>query len=147
MKVRILPMMVEHYLEATAGVPAWGDLATFARSQIDNGPAGAALIDDQLAAVAGVVIAWPGMGEAWAVLTDLGRRHPMVCHRLVARELRAIIRDYRLHRVQADILRSFQAGRIWASRLGFRKEGMMRRYGPDRADFVRYVLLPEPEPR
>ena len=141
MKLRIVPLEVEHYREALGDTCPWLDVAQAAREHMTRGPAFSGFLGDDLAACAGVMIPWAGMGEAWAILTPLGRQHPMAVHRAIIRFLRSIIEHESLTRVQADAVAEFHVARRWLLRLGFRKESFMRRYGPDGRDFVRYVWL------
>jgi len=143
MKLRIVPLEVEHYRQAMGDSCPWLDVDQAAREHLSHGPAFSGLIGDDLAACAGVMIPWVGLGEAWAVLTPLGRQHPMMVHRAILRFLRSIIEHEQLVRVHADAVREFHVARRWLLRLGFRKESVMRRYGPGpgHPDFVRYVWL------
>lgn len=42
------------------------------------------------------------------------------------------------HRLQTSIPVDFEQRHAWARRLSFKEEGLMRKYGPDRRDFIRY---------
>jgi hypothetical protein len=140
-RFRIVPMEPWHYAAAAGTAFPWQDNERSGHTLATSGPAFTAFVDGEIAAVAGMVTRWPGQGDAWAVWTDVGRRHPMFVHRAVVRLLRAVIRDYALERVTADTVREFHAGRGWLHALGFRKECVMPRYGPRCEDFVRYRLL------
>jgi len=141
MKIQLVPMTIEHYVEAASisRLPVWHDLADTARQHIAAGPAFAGFRDGVLVGVAGVALLSPGVGEGWAILTPAGRI-PMV-HRVVVRMLHEIIITHRIHRFQARVLRDFYAGRVWAHRLGMRREATTRWVGPNREDFVQYVRL------
>lgn len=133
-------MTEDDFAEAAKYSPVWFDARATARSHL-TGDALSGFIDERLAACAGIMGFWPGVGEAWAILTDVGRAHPMLVHRAIRDGLRAIMRERQYRRIQADVYRDFEVGRIWAVRLGFRKESVMRAYAPDGKDMVRYVWL------
>lgn len=144
-KLRIVPMTESQYIEAAKHSPPWADVRTNAKAHM-HGDCLAGLIDDRLAWVAGVMPFWSfsmpnRVGEAWAILTPLGRQHALSVHRAVIHGLRAIIAERGYHRVEAQVYRDFMAGRIWASRLGFRKRCVLKRRSPDGKDMVLYEWL------
>lgn len=111
------------------------------------GPAYSMWIDGQIAGCAGVMIPWDGHGDAWAILTPLGRRHPGLVHRAVREHFARIRTDYKLRRVQADVIADFTAGRRWAEHLGLHLEGLMPAFGPKGETFARYAWVnPTPAP-
>lgn len=139
-----MPYEVAHYRQVTSGlsplVGVTSDEVAWAYKH--RGVAYTGFVDGEIAGCAGVLVQWPGMGEAWAILTDVGRAHPIFVHRVVSRTLREIIVHSRLRRVQADVVAAFAVGRRWVERLGFEFESAMPRYGPKGEDFVRYRILP-----
>ncbi len=86
-KLRVVPFEPAHYLEATKGWPVL--LASHEQSAEfyakANNPAWTALLNNAVAACAGVVIHYAGVGEAWAVWTPLGRQHVRQVHRAWSR--------------------------------------------------------------
>ena len=101
-----------------------------------------AFLDSESLGEAGLTFpAWEGVAEAWLNLTVLGRQHPMIVHCLVWKVLKEQIRERRLHRVSADVLREHTIARAWIERLGFHPEGLMLHAGPNGSDLVRYRLL------
>jgi hypothetical protein len=79
---------------------------------------------------AGIVPLWPGVGQAWAVLSDAALSHPVILTRAVQRELAHIETKLALRRVQATVAEDHVEGRRWLAWLGFEVEGLMRNYGP-----------------
>ena len=140
---RVIPFHVEHYLEATQGMPVFGDPREHGRVFEQAGPAWTGLVNDHVAAVAGIIILHPGLGEAWAVVTPLGRQHIRFVHRAVREGLRAIIQEHQLIRVQAKVIPDFFPGRLWAAHLGFREESRMPLAAPGGRDFLMCVQFPK----
>jgi hypothetical protein len=140
-RFRIVPMEPAHYAEAAGSSFPWQDNLRSGARLIEAGPAFTGFVDGQLAAVAGVVCKWPGQGDAWAIVTTVGRQHPVFVHRAVVRALRAIVQDKGLRRVTATVVRDWAIARGWVHALGFEKEATMRAYGPQGEDFVQYRLL------
>lgn len=142
---QVVPYEPEHYVRAHAalGIPleAWRDVAREAAMHT-HGPAFTALVDGEVAATAGVHVGVPGRGECWAIVTGLGRRHPLFVTRHVIRHLRAIIERLELVRVEAVVDAEYWCGRYWVERMGFEMETIRRRYCAGR-DFAAYVILPD----
>lgn len=113
-----------------------------ARQKETMGPAFTLLDGDRILGCAGVVIAWPGVGLGWVVLTEEIRPYGLWLTRHVRCILRDIMRAYRLHRVEAAILCGNERNLRWAEAFGFRPEGgIARAYTSDRRDAVRYQLM------
>lgn len=117
-----------------------------ARLYAKYGPAYTAWIDGRIAGCMGVMIPWEGHGDGWAVWTPTGLRHAGLVHRATRTGLAQIIRDYRIRRLQADVIAAFPAGRRWAEHLGMRLEGLMPSYGPEGETFARYAWVRPPDP-
>jgi hypothetical protein len=109
------------------------------RLYASHGPAYTIRHGGRIAAVLGVLIAWEGHGDCWAVLTPLGFQHGAMVHRATIRYLRRIIRDHELRRLQADVVADHEAGRRWMEHLGFHLEGLMPHFGPHDETFARYA--------
>ena len=96
-----------------------------ARSYSARGVAFTGVVDGEILACAGVVILWPGMGEAWALVTPRIKDHKFFFHRTTLQYLDLIAQENHLDRIQANVQKDFGAGHRWAMSLGFRPEGDM----------------------
>lgn len=122
-----------------SSAPLGVDHELLARLHATRGPAHTLRIDRQIAACYGIAVLWPGLGEAWAILTPLGKRHPLVVTRAIARALDRTMRLWRLRRVQADVSAMNSSACRWVELLGFVRESTMPRFGPHGETFYRYV--------
>jgi len=141
--VRIVPFKEEHLEQFVyRGRRILGDYETeLIRVYAKCGPAYTALDGNAIIGIAGVVILWPGVGEAWVYANPEIRRYPKTIHRAVKEKLDEIIAGYGLHRVQAFVLSDFETGIRWVKRLGFEEEGLMRAYTPDGKDCIRFARV------
>lgn len=89
-----------------------------------------ALIDGRPAGCAGVMPLRPGVGQAWAVLSDDILHMPVSLTRAVLRELARIEGYHDLRRVQATVAEGHDEGCRWLAFLGFEVEGLLVNYGP-----------------
>jgi hypothetical protein len=87
----------------------------------------------------GLVPLWRGVVQGWVFASDQLRRRPLVLHRAVRRGLAMAETGLGLHRIQITVHEDFAASRRWVERLGFRFEGRMPGYGPNRDTYLRYA--------
>lgn len=85
---------------------------------------------------AGVIVFRKGVGEAWLRGSIRFGAHRCAIARKVRCELKKIIRDCGLHRVQMIVSERNELARYFATWLGFQYEGRMRQAGEDRSDFL-----------
>ena len=100
------------------------------------------LIDEEIVVCGGVLPYWKGVGEAWVVSSTLVERYPIFFAKTVWRRLELIIEIMDLERVQTTIDAEHEVSMRWAERMGFVREGLMRKYIAGR-DFYRYALIRE----
>ena len=145
--VRIVPFEAWHYLLLAdhaypwEGLPWRPDPLRFALWAHENGPAWTGFEEETMLGSAGVILRWPGLGYAWAVLTPAGRRRPIPVHRGVRRHFEDIIVKESLRRIDAEVLQVDRIACRWLERLGFQVDGEMPAFGPRGEPFVRYVRL------
>ena len=88
----------------------------------------------------GVVIIWPGVGEAWALASERIAEYPMIT-RLTKKILATIMHEGGLHRIGAWALVEQPRNQRWLQALGFVEEGISKHYLTDRRDVIRYGLV------
>ncbi len=86
-------------------------------------------IDGRIVGSAGVRVHAPGIGVAWALLSDGALRHPRPLVRACARGLTAIERALGLFRIEATVALGHGAGDRFITALGFEPEGLLENYG------------------
>lgn len=91
--------------------------------------------------ISGVFILWPGVGEAWSAVSDLVERYPLFYTKTVRTYLDQIIQDYRLHRLQAQVVAYHTRSLLWVKLLGFKLEAVLKQYGPNREDHYLFARL------
>ena len=119
-----------------------GDLDTYGRALAVPGRSFTGLRGGTVVACAGIVPLYRGVGEAWlafseAFIVDRPSRLWALVYRAIGEGLDAALTDG-FHRIQTAIPVGFEQGHAWARRLGFEEEGLMKKYGPDGHDFIRY---------
>ena len=94
-----------------------------------------AVVEGEPIACAGIMTYWPGRYHAWAYMSPATGRHM----RWLTAETQKVLQKVE-GRLEMAVLQGFKAGHKWARVLGFSVEApLMKRYGPDGADYVGYV--------
>jgi len=107
-----------------------------------GGPAFTAIFDGNIIGCAGVMLLWPGVGEAWVAFDKNVEKHGVWMTRTVRYILRDIIKGCRLHRVEAVVLTENTRNLRGIRKLGFTRENnCARQYTRDKKDVVRFEFL------
>lgn len=123
---------------ATEGI----DPDRLARGLRVPGPAFTLVDDDGVPLGAGGLMPlWRGVARGWIYASDRLRARPVQLHRAVARGLALADAAFDLHRIEISVHADFAASRRWVERLGFRFEGVMPGYGPNKDSYVRYARI------
>ncbi len=105
-----------------------------------RGPAFTAFYKNEIIAIAGITLVWPGLGEAWALFGKNPQRHKFFIHREALRHIEQIAKEKKLERIQGCAIKEHEAGKRWLEHLGFEYEGPMRKFWMGK-DFVRYARI------
>lgn len=98
-------------------------------------------IDEKPVAVFGGAFLNPRVFRAWALISDEVTRAPVEFFRKTRRMLLLYTAMHDLHRVEFSVRSDFATGKRFAEKLGFKSEGVMRKYGFDGADYVLYARV------
>ena len=97
--------------------------------------------DEQIIFCCGVRDMWPGVGEVWAVFSPLSEEYPLIYFSF-EELLEITFKDYVRLQTTIDPVDCPKAI-LFDERLGFKPEGLMKRYGPHGEDRVMYALVRE----
>jgi len=122
-----------------AALPGWRDQGA---TMLAAGPCWAAVQDGEVLALAGLVVHWPGRAGCWCLIgTHFPRRGWVWLHKQVVRRMGEAQQQLQLHRIEAESAYGWLPGARWLERLGFEREGLMRAYGHDGRDFIRWARI------
>ena len=107
---------------------------------LHKGPAETIINSRHIIASYGIVPFWKGVGEAWAVTSDLVTEHGVFFAKTVFRGLVRTMDELKLDRVQTSVDVDHLVSRKWVEWMGFRNEGNMRKYIGGH-DYIRYALV------
>jgi hypothetical protein len=93
-----------------------------------------ALYNGDVACCFGAVPVWKGVAEAWILTSYIVERNPISLTRGALRYFNKIAIDMQLHRLQIVVDDSNLLALRWAEVLKFKREGLLKGYGPDGSD-------------
>lgn len=112
------------------GLKGHKDLEKWLKHNIKNGPSWTGVLDGVIVGCGGIVIHWPGFGEAWVVMPEgIGAKH--IDPQLAKAKLYKMIEDNDLKRTEISPRCDWPPGLSYARYLGFKVEGKRRKYMPD----------------
>lgn len=115
--------MIEAYGNAGPAVTLWTD-------------------DGAIIACAGVVCAhWRGFGEYWLVPSVHVQKYMKTVYKTAKAFIDDTIDKLGLYRVQATIKEDDQVSIRWIEHLGFEREGLMRKFGPNKENQFLYARV------
>jgi hypothetical protein len=108
-----------------------------------RGPAITGIVDGRIIGCGGLEILWPGVAEGWCLFVGNVDDFRLPVAKAVKRTLHQWIKDHHLVRVQAPLRADFKSGILFATWLGLKYEGTLRKYLPDGSDAMMYALIGE----
>lgn len=90
----------------------------------------------------GIAPMWEGLGQAWALVSPVAKRHPITVTRFATRSLQKQAADGGYRRVETTVLSSDSRARVWTIQIGFVWDGEAPLYGPNGEQFTRFVWYP-----
>lgn len=95
-------------------------------------------VGDALVGCGGLIIFWPGVAEAWLMLSkkcnfmsNIERAKVVL---LIRKKMEELIKEHKLWRIGAIIRPDFPQAIRLATVLGFKREGLLKKYAPDGTD-------------
>ena len=145
--MRLVPYEPIHYVylasqSGVRGILSKGTLELVAHFHFMQGIGYTALDQGAIVGCAGIVKLWPGVGEAWTVLSPAVKQRPFFLHRKVLTMLRGLIKLKEYHRVHASVNLADPIAIEWVTRLGFKQEAVLRKFSTAQEDYGVFVLFP-----
>jgi RimJ/RimL family protein N-acetyltransferase len=94
--------------------------------------------DSSVVGVIGCAPIWPGVGEGFTLLNDRIYDYPKEVTQATREMIQVMFDGLRLHRMQCHVKADYEAGHKWAKGLGFKREGLMKKYLPNGEDAYMY---------
>jgi hypothetical protein len=129
--VAVMNITAQNYQSISKGL----DVGRMLEMQANSGHAITAILHGRPVACFGSVKIWTGVEEMWCFLEERARKYPLVLTKAAIdyRDFRVLSAS--LHRLQITVRCKDKRAVRWGQAIGFEIEGLMKKYGPDQADF------------
>ena len=118
--------------------------ASFTENRIDFAMAGLSftLLDDNKPVCSGGIIpTWLGSAEGWVISSKRIFKNKIKAARLIKERTDLLCTNNKIWRLQTAVKADFKVGFRFAQFLGFKNEGLMKAYGPDKTDYYRMARI------
>ena len=99
------------------------------------------LVNDKPIAAGGVFTLWDGVAEGWVLATKDIYKYPIFCAKHIKKRTEMLIKNNNIKRLQTSVKADCEMAIRFAKWLGLNPEGVMKSYGPDGADFIRFARI------
>ena len=118
--------------------------ATFKENRIDFALAGLSftlLCNSEPVCSGGIIPVWNGNAEGWAIASKRILKNKIRSARLIKTRMDLLCQNNKIWRLQTAVKADFKTGIRFAEFLQYKKEGLMRGYGPDKSDYYRMARI------
>ena len=98
-------------------------------------------LDGTIIGVAGIDKCWEGVGDVWLMLTPSINSNVREGYKCIRQGMKKLIKDNKMRRLQSYGRVDFPECHILFKHLGFKVEGLARKYSPDGVDCIMYARL------
>lgn len=141
--VHIVEFLPEHLdifeLDIPSGDP--GAIKASLAEMAQKGDWYSGFVPQGLAGIGGITPMWPGVANAWFGPTPLARRYPLALCEVARRAMDQARANNHLHRIECQVWAAHPTSHHWVRFLGFAREGLLRKYGPNGEDYVMYARV------
>ena len=112
--------------------------ANFTENRIDFALAGLSftlLCNSEPICSGGIIPLWNGSAEGWVISSKRIFKNRIRASRLIRKRTDLLCANNNIWRLQTAVKADFKIGLRFAEFLGFKNEGLMRGYGPDKSDY------------
>ena len=99
------------------------------------------LVNNKPIAAGGVFHLWDGVAEGWVLATKDIYKYPVFCAKHIKQRTEIILKANKIKRLQTSVKADCDVALRFAKWLGLKEEGLMKRYGPDGSDFIRFARI------
>tara|TARA_R100000306_G_C4354253_1_gene131798 strand:+ start:582 stop:1016 length:435 start_codon:yes stop_codon:yes gene_type:complete len=99
------------------------------------------LREGKVVACAGIMPLWNGVADLWMYLGKETFTDKRLACKVIKYYLDDIIKRHDIHRFQAVVKADYCKGIRFAEFFGFKAEGIMKAFGPNKEDFIRYARV------
>ena len=107
----------------------------------DVGMSFTGLLNNKPIAAGGICYLWDGVAEGWVLASKDIFKFPIFCAKTIKRRTDLLAKNNNLKRIQTAVKKDSATAIRFAEWLGFKREGLMKQYGPDGTDHYLYAKV------
>jgi len=118
--------------------------ASFKENRIclsDKGNAYTLFVDKKPIVAGGIFLLWEGVAEGWVMASQNIYDVKFLAAKEIKKRTDELCQRNKVKRLQTTVKYDFSQGIRFASWLGLKPEGIMRKYGPDGSDYYRMAKI------
>jgi|TARA_R100001530_G_scaffold25601_1_gene20640 hypothetical protein len=100
-----------------------------------------AVKDNSFICSGGIVPMWHGVFEGWVIGSNKIWDYPLLAARTIRKGLDKLYQEHEIVRLQTAVRSDFPKGIRFAKWLGFKEEGLMKKYDIEGKDFIRFARI------
>ncbi len=118
-----------------------GTLEELAQQTEEDGLSITGIVNDEIVGCGGIRKLWDGVGEVWLMLSPKTALYPTKTYECIREGLQKLIDENDFVRLQAWGRIGFAKAHTLFKHLGFKPEGIARKYTPDGVDSILYAIV------
>ena len=118
-----------------------GTLEELAQQTEEDGLSITGIVNDELVGCGGIRKLWDGVGEVWLMLSPKTSLYPVKTYECIKEGFEKLIAENDFVRLQAWGRIGFTKAHTLFRHLGFRPEGIAKKYTPDGVDCILYSIV------
>ena len=118
-----------------------GTLEELAQQTEEDGLSMTGYVNDEIVGCGGIRKLWDGVGEVWLMLSPKTALYPTKTYECIREGLQKLIDENDFVRLQAWGRIGFAKAHTLFKHLGFKAEGIARKYTPDQVDSILYAIV------
>ena len=118
-----------------------GTLEELAQQTEEDGLSMTGYVNDEIVGCGGIRKLWDGVGEVWLMLSPKTALYPTKTYECIREGLQKLIDENDFVRLQAWGRIGFAKAHTLFKHLGFKAEGIARKYTPDGVDCILYSIV------
>jgi hypothetical protein len=140
--IKVVPFEVDHARQITLRPEGFiGDEGVNMTELSENEYSHSIFWDDDIAAIIGGTMLWPGVMQVWTLTSNVIHNFPKRFHAIVLELIDRYSKDCELRRMHMFVRKDFPIGQRWAESLEFKREGVLGKFGLDGSDQIIYARL------
>ncbi len=140
----MIEVFQEKHFKMIEPIGGWDDLMKkplFLSLETDQVKAYSIVKENKVIAIFGFVVIWEGVSEVFTIMCKDIKEHGFLLYKTFKSSIEKMFEKHNFRRVQATVFVEFEAAINMVERLGFKREGLLRKWLPNGNDVYMYAWV------